>query len=96
MYEANHMPKAARYVAFVSYSHVDGRDARWLHGRLEGYRVPRGVSSDGDDQDLKLSPIFRDRDELRAGPSLTESLREALRESGALIVLCSVDSAKST
>ena len=30
-----------RYWAFISYSHQDEAWARWLHGALETYRVPR-------------------------------------------------------
>ena len=31
---------ARRYVAFISYSHVDRDIARWLHRSIEGYRLP--------------------------------------------------------
>ena len=29
-----------RYVAFISYSHVDRDIARWLHRSIESYRLP--------------------------------------------------------
>ena len=32
---------AFRYKAFISYSHDDEQTARWLHRRLETYRLPK-------------------------------------------------------
>jgi len=50
-----------RYRAFMSYSHKDARWARWLHRRLEGYRIPaRMRGSEGEFGPLpdRLAPIF--------------------------------------
>lgn len=72
--------------AFLSYSHVDERAARRLHRALETYRLPRRLRAGADG---RLTPIFRDRDELPAGEDLSATIRSALARSEALIVLCS-------
>ena len=87
-----------RYTAFLSYSHKDAAAAGRLHRRLEGYRMPRRlVGKDGARGPVpeRLWPIFRDRDELPAATDLSETVREALAQSGALIVLCSPSAAQS-
>lgn len=71
---------------------------RWLHRKLEGYRLPRRlVGTQGEDGEVpaRLSPIFRDRDELPAAGDLSERVRAALALSKNLIVLCSPNSAAS-
>ena len=88
-----------RYAAFLSYSHKDAAEARWLHRRLESFRLPRrlvGSSGERGQVPAKLVPIFRDREELPAGHDLSETIRAALAESGSLIVLCSSASAASS
>lgn len=89
---------AARYQAFISYSHDDERWAKWLQSALEGYRLPRQLAQ----QRLKdgavssrLYPIFRDRDELASSADLSQSIQAALDESRALIVICSPAAARS-
>lgn len=89
---------SARYTAFLSYSHKDAAHARWLHRRLETYRVPkRLVGSEGEHGPVpaRLAPIFRDREELPAASDLSEKVRAALAASDNLIVLCSPGSAAS-
>jgi MTH538 TIR-like domain (DUF1863) len=89
---------AGGYVAFISYSHRDAAVGRWLHRKLEGYRLPRRlVGTDGEDGEVpaRLTPIFRDRDELPAAGDLSEKVRAALAVSRNLIVLCSPSSAAS-
>ena len=86
------------YTAFLSYSHRDAAQARWLHRRLEGYRVPRRlVGSEGERGPVpaRLAPIFRDREELPAAGDLSEKVRAALAVSDHLIVICSPNSAGS-
>lgn len=87
---------AAAYRAFLSYSHADAKVARWLHRRLEGYRFPKGLTLDDGGAPGRLAPIFRDREELPAGASLSDDLIAALRGSEALVVICSRRSARST
>lgn len=87
-----------RYRAFISYSHKDARAARWLHRRLEGYRIPRrlvGRSGERGPVQSRLVPIFRDRDELPAAGNLSETVKAALAASETLIVLCSPAAAAS-
>lgn len=87
-----------RYRAFISYSHNDSRAARWLHRSLEGYRVPsrlRGSSGEFGPLPDRLSPIFRDREDLASAGELGPKIQAALNDSEALIVICSPDAARS-
>ncbi len=90
--------KEFRYKAFISYSHADRDWAAWLLASLESYRMPRhlvGRKTDLGIVPARLTPIFRDRDELPAAQRLTDRLFEALRASEFLIVLCSPAAVKS-
>ena len=81
-----------RYRAFLSYSHVDERAAARLHHRLETYRLPSRLVGRGTARGTvprRLSPIFRDRNELPASDNLDEEVRIALAESASLVILCS-------
>ncbi|MEA3045775.1 MAG: hypothetical protein QOJ53_107 [Sphingomonadales bacterium] len=87
-----------RYTAFLSYSHKDAAAAGKLHRRLESYRLPRrlvGKETPRGTVPERLWPIFRDRDELPAASDLSETVRTALAQSGALIILCSAHAAES-
>ncbi|MFK5923224.1 MAG: toll/interleukin-1 receptor domain-containing protein [Verrucomicrobiota bacterium] len=91
-----------RYRAFISYSHRDAKWAKWLHRSLEHYVVPidaftegKKPKSDGSTKNRRLTPVFRDRDELPASGSLGDTIHHALASSENLIVLCSPDSAAS-
>ncbi len=87
-----------RYVAFISYSHRDAAIGRWLHRRLETYRIPKRLVGDEGEHGpvpARLTPIFRDRDELPAAGDLSEKVRSALASSDNLIVVCSPNSAAS-
>ena len=95
MYEGQ---RRFRYRAFLSYSHTDNAAAHRLHRVLERYRVPRGlVGTAGLDGPIpaNLFPIFRDREELAATASLSDTLRDALDQSAHLVVLCSPAAAGS-
>jgi tetratricopeptide (TPR) repeat protein len=88
----------ARYTAFLSYSHRDAAAARWLHRKLETYRMPRrlvGFEGERGPVPARLTPIFRDREELPAAGDLSEKVRAALAASDNLIILCSPNSAAS-
>lgn len=87
-----------KYWAFISYSHRDEEWARWLHKSLETYRVPKKIV--GRETRLgavprRIFPVFRDRDELPGAADLGGKLKNALRQSRYLIVICSPHSAKS-
>ena len=91
-------PDGLRYTAFLSYSHRDAAAAGRLHRRLETYRMPKrlvGTESARGPVPARLAPIFRDREELPAATDLSETVRAALAQSGALIVLCSPAAATS-
>ena len=86
------------YKAFISYSHSDQKWARWLHRALESYRVPKhlvGTRTDAGAIPERLTPVFRDRDELAVSADLSDRIREALIESEFLIVICSPAAANS-
>lgn len=87
-----------RFRAFLSHSHADAAWARWLLRRLETYRVPsRLVGSQGTHGVIgrRLGSMFLDRDELPSAGDLGETIRGALGESEALVVVCSPASAGS-
>ncbi|MCJ2188038.1 toll/interleukin-1 receptor domain-containing protein [Novosphingobium beihaiensis] len=78
-----------RFGAFLSYSHVNVREATRLHRRLEGFRLPRHLRQDRGNGAGRIGPIFRDREDLPAASDLSTSVRAALQTSSTLIVLCS-------
>lgn len=87
------------YHTFISYSHRDEAAAKWLHKKLETYRFPSrlvGRETPFGPLPRTLAPIFRDREELSAGPSLPEKVQHALAVSHALLVICSPHAAAST
>jgi len=87
-----------RYPAFLSYSHRDQAVAEWLHHELETYRVPSrmvGRETPLGPVPSRLTPIFKDRDELSAAGSLGDAITAALNRASALIVVCSTASASS-
>lgn len=89
---------SARYRAFISYSHRDAVFGRRLHRRLEGYWLPRrlvGRPGARGPVPRRLTPIFRDREELTAAHDLTAEVRTALAASESLIVVCSPNAAAS-
>lgn len=83
------MPDNERYVAFISYRHVEpDRDiAKWLHSALEGYRLPTALVAGG--ASLRLGRAFRDEEELAASSDLSQRIDAALQRADALIVICS-------
>jgi len=89
---------APQYRAFISYSHRDSAWAAWLHSSLEKYRPPKtliGKSTDRGEVPKRLSPIFKDRDELPSATDLGALINAALTGSAAQIVICSPQAAKS-
>lgn len=87
-----------KYRAFISYAHSDEKWASWLHKALESYRVPRhlvGESTELGPVPSRLTPVFRDREELATATSLGTALTDALSASASLIVICSPAAARS-
>ena len=88
----------SRYYAFLSYSHRDKVLADWLHKEIEKFRVPRALVGRLTDNGVipkRLTPVFRDEQELAAAADLGEEIRDALEASQFLIVLCSPHAATS-
>lgn len=86
--------KYKRY-AFISYSHKDAKEAKWLHKRLEYYKLPSDIYNEYDEKNRYLRPIFRDNEDIGTG-ILKSELRKELEVSEYLIVICSPNSAQST
>lgn len=89
---------APRYRAFISYSHRDQAFARRLHRALEAYRMPGRLAGRLTAQGVvpgRLSPIFRDREELSAAGNLSDQVQAALADAASLIVICSPTAAAS-
>jgi hypothetical protein len=87
-----------KYRAFLSYSHRDAKWAGWLHKGLESYRPPKslvGTISARGPVPKRLSPIFRDREELASATDLGTVINSALQQSACQIVVCSPQAAKS-
>ena len=88
-----------KYWAFISYASEDGRAwAAPLLRRIEAFRVPEpliGHEHHGFAAPKRLRPLFRDRNELSAGPNLPQKLKDALEQSRYLIVICSPRSRES-
>lgn len=86
------------YKAFISYSHADEAHGEWLQRALEGFRAPPalvGKETAAGAIPRRLTPIFRDRDDLPAAGNLNAEIQAALQGSQFQIVLCSPNAAKS-
>lgn len=83
------MGETYRYGAFISYRHTDPdrQWAKWLHTKLETYRVPRRLVALG--VPARLGRVFRDEEELPASADLTQRIDAALAEARLLVVICS-------
>jgi tetratricopeptide (TPR) repeat protein len=87
-----------KYRAFITYSHQDARWGSWLHKSLESYRCPKrllGTTTPRGVVPKRLSPVFRDREELASATDLGAVINDALQMSACQIVICSPQSAKS-
>lgn len=86
-----------QYKAFLSYSSKDEPLAKWLLRELESWRTPKQLvgqpSRHGTLVPERLGKICRDRDEFPTASFVDTVIREKLRQSEQLIVLCSENSA---
>ena len=92
------VPDTFKYRAFLSYSPVDSGVARRVRGRLERFRVDRelvGCPTRVGPVPETLRPIFSDRHDFFASPSLGSATVAALADSAALIILASPHSVRS-
>ena len=92
------MNQTCKYFAFISYSHADKKWGDWLHRSLESFSVPKrliGRETRSGPIPARISPVFRDREELPTSADLSSMINQALQESRYLIVICSPRSAAS-
>ncbi len=90
--------ESRKYFAFISYSHRDSAWADWLHKGIERYRPPKrliGTETGRGAVPKRLTPIFRDREELPSATDLGALLTAALSGSASQIVICSPSAAQS-
>ena len=88
------MEQDKEYFVFISYSSLDNEWAIWLRNELEHYHLPASFNGRTDVRD-NLRKVFRDRDELSAGPEWDEQVQRALENTNNLIVICSPHSVNS-
>lgn len=81
------------FLAFISYKREDEKWAKWLQGKIEGYRLPANLTKKYD-LPAKLPRVFRDTTDIEPG-LLSDNLKKSLDNSQFLIVICSVKSANS-
>ena len=89
---------ANRFRAFISYSHKDLRWAKWLHKSIESFHTPGDIVSTPTKlgpAPARLTPVFRDQDDLASSSDLSKEIKDALGRSEFLIVICSPASAAS-
>ena len=65
------------YFVFISYSSLDNAWAIWLRNELKHYYLPASFNGRTDVRG-NLRKVFRDRDELSAGPEWDEQVNNAL------------------
>lgn len=87
------MKKQFRYAAFISYSHIDKKQAKWIQKKLESYALPKELQEDLG-VEKHLAKCFRDEDDL-SGTSLQKAIYKELGDSKYLIVVCSKNTPKS-
>ena len=88
------MEQQFKYFAFISYSSHDTKWGKRLHKKLESYSIPSTLCKKHGWKRKPLNPIFFAPYEIQPG-SLSEELKDRLRESRHLIVICSPYSAQS-
>lgn len=88
-----------QYKAFISYSHRDRDWSAWLQRALEAYRVPRrlvGTQGEFGEVPRRLTPVFRDREDLPSASDLSSKVKDSLESAESLVVICSPAAVKST
>jgi hypothetical protein len=79
-----------KYSAFISYSHKNAKRAKWLKRKIETYKLPTVSSKENSNLPKRIDPVFLDTDDITVlTPDLNDTLREYLRKSQYLIVICS-------
>ena len=88
------MEEQFKYFAFISYSTHDTKWGKRIHKKLESYSMPATLCSKHGWKRKPLNPIFFAPYDIQPG-GLTEELKNRLRQSRNLIVICSPNSAQS-
>jgi hypothetical protein len=88
------MEQNFEYFAFISYKREDEKWAKWLHRKLENYKLPTVIAHERPELPKKLNPVFRDTTDIKPGV-LADVLNQNLNSSKYLIVICSPLAAKS-
>lgn len=83
-----------KYFAFISYSSHDIEWGKRLQKKLERYRLPATLCSEHNLPRTPMKPVFFAPTDIQPG-DLDEELKERLRSSRHLIVICSPHSANS-
>ncbi len=86
--------KQYKYFAFISYSSKDAKWGKWLHCKLESYKLPSILCSEKGWSRKPMSPVFFAPYEIQPG-GLDKELQKRLEDSQFLIVIGSPNSAKS-
>jgi len=85
-----------KYKAFVSYSHQDQKFAKWLHRKIENYKIPKSLRQKYPNLPKNLKrTLFIDDEELPTASALPDNLSNAMESSELLIVLCSPSATQS-
>ena len=81
--------KIFKYDFFISYRHgnPDTDVARYLQKLLEHYKIPRDIQKKYGKK--RIRRVFRDQEELSVSFDLAEEIRQQLKDSEYLIVICS-------
>jgi len=91
-------PQSFKFKGFISYSHANTTEAKWLHRALDTYRIPRelvGKVSEYGQVQRNLGRFYRDEDEISGRADLGAAIRGALEESQTMVVICSPQAAAS-
>lgn len=83
-----------KYFAFISYNSKDTAWGKRLQRKLEHYRMPATLCSERGWKRKPINPVFFAPTDIQPGP-LTDELKERLKASKNLVVICSPNSAKS-
>lgn len=88
------MEQTYKYFAFISYNSKDTVWGKKVQQKLEHYRMPATMCSEHGWSRTPIKPVFFAPTDILPG-GLSEELKERLRASRNLIVICSPNSAKS-
>lgn len=83
-----------QYYAFISYNSRDTNCGKRLHRKLEHFRMPATLCSEHGWKRTPIRPVFFAPTDIQPG-GLDDELKERLRASKNLIVICSPNSAQS-